>query len=277
MRLRFDDVIFFISGLFLPALLFVSGTYFLIRVGRFVFDPKFFKSLMRREKGISETNTSQGGKKHKRSSFSSLCLALAGTLGVGNISGVAAAITVGGPGAVFWIWVSSIVASVLKYAETVLAVRYRVRDAEGFRGGAHLYIKNGLKAPWLSVIFCTACIVTSLTMGCVTQTKAAADGVLVATGVPSVICGAVFFILVLFLSFGGGEAISAFTLRLIPPLCLLYVILSLAVIFIFRGNIPYVTSVIFSEAFREFPFHINTLYKGPQNPGASNLLYSEPS
>ncbi len=231
-----------LSGLFLPAVLFVSGLYFLFRIGRYVFSPRFIvRSLFDTEK--REKNSA-------RSPFSSLCLALAGTLGVGNISGVAAAITVGGPGAVFWIWVSAIVSAVLKFAETVLAIHFRERDGRGnFFGGAHLYIKKGLNAPAVAVIFCISCIFTSFTMGSITQTKAASDGVFTALNISPVICGIVFFITVLYLSFGGSEKISGFTLRLIPPLCLAYVILSFAVIFIFRDNITYVTSVIFSEAF----------------------------
>ena len=246
-----------ISGAFLPAVLFISGAYFLIKIGGFIFSPCLLRAVFispKRVKHVFRTcalKDKKGSRKKKKDTpFPSLCLALAGTLGVGNISGVAAAITVGGPGAVFWIWVSAIVSSVLKFSETVLAICYRKRSPEGgFSGGAHLYIKNGLKAPRIAALFLVTCIFTSLTMGSITQTRAAADGVLLSLNVPPVICGAVFFVTVLFLSLGGGKRISAFTVRLIPPLCIGYVILSLAVIVIRRGDIPYVTSVIFSEAF----------------------------
>ncbi len=278
-----------LGGLFLPAVLFASGLYFLFRIGRYVFSPRFIirslfdtgeknerdnpgqetkcknngksKSGEKKRSAVLETGeknekikrgvlSQNDKKKDTRSPFSSLCLALAGTLGVGNISGVAAAITVGGPGAVFWIWVSAIVSAVLKFAETVLALCYRERDADGnFCGGAHLYIKKGLNAPAMAVFFCITCILTSFTMGSITQTKAAADGVFTALNISPLACGAVFFVAILYLSIRGSEKISAFTLKLIPPLCLAYVILSLTVIFIFRDNVLYVTSVIFSEAF----------------------------
>lgn len=234
-----------ITGLILPAVLFVSGLYFLLRIGKYVFSPRFIVRALKKPKSTHNNNGEQSS-----SPFSSLCLALAGTLGVGNITGVTAAVIAGGAGAVFWIWVSAAVSAVLKYAETVLAVKYRQRDRDGrLYGGAHLYIKNGLHAPGLSVIFCIACVLTSFTMGSITQAKAASDGVFVGAGIPHTVCGALFLITVLFLSFGGAEKISAFTLRLIPPLCLAYVALSLAVIFIFRNNFLYVTSAIFSEAF----------------------------
>ena len=291
------DVTFTVSGLFLPAVLFVSGVYFLFRIGGTVFSPKFLRRVFsgknietyvgdnecienrltdrqsnescvrdggRKENHEQNTEVRIGNKKKKRKSeklskdrkndtrspFSTLCLALAGTLGVGNISGVTAAIMIGGPGTVFWIWVSAIVASVLKYAETVLAIRHRRRDAEGnLCGGAHLYIKNGLNAPKVATLFCITCVFTSLSMGCVTQTRAAADGVLVSSGISPIICGIAFFAIVLYLSLGGGDRISRLTLRLIPPLCLVYVSLSVAVIFIFRKNLLYVTEVILSDAF----------------------------
>lgn len=237
-----NDAAVIVTGFFLPAVLFVSGMYFLLRIGIYIFHPRVVKRVLKPSVKTQKNGT--------RSPFSSLCLALAGTLGVGNISGVAAAITVGGPGAVFWIWVSAIVSAVLKFAETVLAIRYRKTDRDGKPyGGAQLYIKNGLNAPRVAIIFCLTCIVTSFTMGCITQTKAAADAFFVSTGLSPVICGAVFFIIVLYLSVGGGEKISSFTLKLIPSLCLGYVILSIAVIYVFKENIPYVTSVIFSEAF----------------------------
>lgn len=233
-----------ITGMLLPTVLFVSGLYFLLRIGKYVFSPRFIMRALKNPRGSRNNNEKQS------TPFSSLCLALAGTLGVGNISGVTAAIVAGGPGAVFWIWISAAVAAVLKYAETVLAVRYRKRSSDGsFYGGAHVYIKEGLNAPAVSVIFCIVCIVTSFTMGSITQTRAAADGALFGAGIPPVLCGAAFFLAVIYLSLGGGEKISEFTLKLIPPLCLAYVILSLAVIFIFRDNLLYVTEAIFSEAF----------------------------
>jgi AGCS family alanine or glycine:cation symporter len=101
----------------------------------------------------------------------------------------------GGPGVVFWIWVSAIFASVLKYAETVLAIHYRRRDKNGEPcGGAYYYIKSGLKAPAVATLFCAVCVFTSFTMGCITQTKAAADGVFISSGVSPVVCGTVFFV-----------------------------------------------------------------------------------
>ena len=278
MGLLLKTINMYFTALFLPAILFISGMYFAFRIGRYVFRPVFvMRTLLSKDKSekkkrnVSEkksnniawrkffavhekrknkTKKSYNENKSSVSPFSSLCLALAGTLGVGNISGVTAAIMAGGAGTIFWIWVCAAVSSVLKFAETVLALYFRQKDSSGsFHGGAHMYIKNGLNAPKTAVFFCVMCIITSFTMGSITQTKAAADGVFLSVKIPPVICGAIFFFTVLYLCFGGEKKISSFTLKIVPPLCLAYVILSVAVIFIFRHNIPYIISVIFSEAF----------------------------
>ena len=121
----------FFSGMAVAIILTVGAT------GR------FFRSY---GKGSSRNlyRTEIGSDSKGHSPFGSLCLALAGTLGVGNVSGVASAISVGGAGAVFWMWVSAVFCSALKYAEVVLAIRFRKRTADGgYEGGAHYYLKHG--------------------------------------------------------------------------------------------------------------------------------------
>ena len=98
-----DIIIEYVTGLGLPVLLFVAGIFLFSALGRYIFSPKAFRRLTLRDKT-------------SKSSFSSLCLALAGTLGVGNITGTAAAIAVGGAGTVFWLWVCAVISSVLKYS-----------------------------------------------------------------------------------------------------------------------------------------------------------------
>ncbi len=230
-----------IFGLFLPAVLFVSGVYFILRIGRYTLRPLFAVRTL-----SDKTEVSGKGK----SPLSSLCLALAGTLGVGNITGVAGAIIIGGPGCVFWIWVCAIVSSVLKYAETVLAVHFRETDSDGKpAGGAHSYIKNGLGRPALAAFFCILCVFTSFTTGNMTQVRAAADGLEFACGLPSVATASVFLVAVLFLTCSGKDRISGFTARIIPLLCAGYVAASLAVIIIMRDKLGEITSIIISDAF----------------------------
>ena len=185
----------------------------------------------------------------KRSPFGSLCLALAGTLGVGNISGVAAAISVGGAGAVFWMWVSALLCSALKYAEVFLAVRFRKRNPDGtYEGGAHLYIKNGLGLGTLASVFCLLCVFSSYTVGNITQVNAAAQSLRFSLGLNEYVCGA-FCLLLILIFCRSGSAIYSFTLRLIPFLCLGYIVLSFAVIFKKWEMLGTALGLIFDSAF----------------------------
>ena len=184
----------YVTGLGLPILLCVAGIFLFSALGKYIFSPKAFKKLF-------------SGGKGSKSSFSALCLALAGTLGVGNITGTAAAIAVGGAGAVFWMWICAVISSVLKYSETVLAIAYREKTPDGtHRGGAYHYIKNGLKSPFLAIIFSVICLITSVTMGNMTQVRAATDAI---DFLPDSALGAIFFITVLLITLGGGKRISA--------------------------------------------------------------------
>lgn len=223
-----------ICGMLLPALLFTCGVFFFVRLGRYFFDPRFYI------KGIS------GGEK---GTLSSLWLALGGTLGVGNICGVAAAIYVGGAGCIFWIWICAILSALTKYSETVLAVHYREKTDRYCHGGPHLYIENGLGSKSLSKVFCLLCIFTAFTMGNVTQVKVAADFARTSVGIPTIFCAALFFIAVFILSSGKGKRISAFTSKAVPILCVIYTVLCLAVIIKYRLGIPNLTNRIISEAF----------------------------
>lgn len=249
--IRFFSRITELLGSFTVVFLFISGA--IISLWLILYHMK-----NRRQREISKGNkittaysskASKTDAKNIRSPFGSLCLALAGTLGVGNISGVASAIAVGGAGAVFWMWISALFCSALKYAEVVLAVRYRKRTADGgYTGGAHLYIKDGLGAGGLASVFCIFCVFSSFTIGNVTQVNAAAQGLRFAIGMDEGICG--FICLALILIFcRSGSSIYAFTLRLIPFLCLGYIGLSLAVIFTNIGQVGVAFLNIISSAF----------------------------
>lgn len=221
----------YVTGLGLPILLAVAGIFLFSSLGKYIFSPKAIKKLFSGDK----------------SSFSALCLALAGTLGVGNITGTAAAIAIGGAGAVFWMWVCAIISSVLKYSETVLAIAYREKTPNGnYRGGAYHYIKNGLGSPFLAIIFSSVCLITSLTMGNMTQVRAAADAI---SFLPNPVLGVTFFVTVLLITLGGGKRISAFSVKVVPPLCLVYSLSALAVITMNADRLGEVTALILTEAF----------------------------
>ncbi|MBE6549723.1 MAG: alanine:cation symporter family protein [Ruminococcaceae bacterium] len=237
----------YVLGAAVPFLLIAGGLFFCFKL-RFFFlmhPIKLIKALWGRQTG--------GG----TSSFRALTLALAGTLGVGNIVGVSAAIFMGGFGAVFWMWVSALCAMVLKYAEIVLAMRHRRygKDGKG-HGAAMYYIKEcfssrGMKrlGVFLAGIFALFCILNSITMGSVIQANAvvgALDGVF---SISPAITGAVLASIAFFLVRKGGEGMARFTEKLVPVMTLGYVVLSLAVLVLRADAVGEAFVLIFKDAF----------------------------
>ncbi len=221
-----------ICGGFLPAILFLGGAVFLFRLGKFLLFPKKIR------------------KSSSKASLSSLWLALGGTLGVGNICGVVSAIYIGGAGCVFWMWICTFLSACTKYAETVLAVKYRTVLKDGSTvGGAPYYIKKALKMNKTANVFAIFCILTAFTVGCATQVKTAADIIVISTDIPRWTVGALFFLFLLMLTLGKAKAISAFTSKAVPFLCVGYAILCLLNIFTFREYMLPLTKQIITEAF----------------------------
>ncbi len=234
-------IIEFVSSFFgnvMPCLLLAAGIAFGVKLRFFyIFHPIKTLKLMfaRKGKGISP--------------LSAASMALAGTLGVGNITGVTAAIAVGGAGAVFWMWCSALIAMSVKYAETALAVMYRCKNADGFYGGAPFYIADGLGLRTVGALFAVLCVVNSLTVGNILQVNAAARAAKIAIGVPEAVTGVLAAVLTCAVVAGGAHRISSLTSRLIPAVSLLYIFMCAAVILHHRDLIGAVTSRIFAEAF----------------------------
>ncbi len=193
------------------------------------------------------------------SPFRAVTLALAGTLGVGNIAGVASSIAIGGYGSVFWMWVSALVAMVLKYAEIVLAMTHRRVDREndGYIGGAPYYIRDFLAKKGrvvfgkaLGGIFALLCIVNSVTMGCVIQSNAVSTSFFGVFDIKPWIVGAIVALLCCFVITGNAKWVSGFCEKTVPIMTLGYIFLSIAVIVARWESVPSVFSVIFEDAFR---------------------------
>lgn len=187
----------------------------------------------------------------------SLALALAGTLGVGNIVGVSSAIALGGFGAIFWMWVSALAAMFLKYAEVVLALRHRETLTDGtHRGGAPYYIRACLSARLAprhgtvaAVFFAALCLANALMMGCVIQSNAIASASESAFGVSPLLCGAFLAVLCFALLIRGNRAVTAVTSVLVPVMSAAFLILSLAILYLRRDAIPAAFGAIFKDAF----------------------------
>lgn len=199
------------------------------------------------------------------SPFQAVCTALAATVGTGNIAGVAGAIAIGGPGSIFWMWVAALLGMVVKFAEVVLAVRYREPDAQGgYRGGPMYYIKNGLgpKWAWLGGLFCAFGMVAAFGVGNSTQISTAVASIneaLCFVGLtPSfygnlamgLIAGAIVALVIL----GGAKRIGAVAEYLIPVMSLGYIALSLGALFQNAGAIPGALKAIFAGAFSPAAF-----------------------
>lgn len=172
-----------------------------------------------------------------RSQLGAVALALAGTLGVGNIVGVAGAIAAGGPGAVFWMWISALLAMVLKYGEVLLAVKHRrVRRGRRF-GGAMYYMRDAFDSRGRAVlagvfptVFTVLCIINGFTMGGIIQADSASEAIAQALGVPKYLSAAAISIFALTVLLGGAEKIFSFCLKLVPLAAGVYMLMSFSVI-----------------------------------------------
>jgi AGCS family alanine or glycine:cation symporter len=183
------------------------------------------------------------------SRFQALSTALAASMGTGNIVGVAAAIAVGGAGAVFWMWVSALFGMATAYSENYLGVLYKNKSIDSDKkAGAMLYLEQGLKCRPLAIFYAAAAVLASLGIGNMTQSAAISD-TFTAIGINPILIGAVTAIIVSAVIFGGSRRIAKATEKIIPAISLFYIIGAAVVIIIFARNIPGVFADIFTGAF----------------------------
>jgi AGCS family alanine or glycine:cation symporter len=183
------------------------------------------------------------------SHFAALMTALAATVGIGNIVGVATAITLGGPGAVFWMWLTGLVGMATKYSEAVLAVKYRQEGALGFKGGPMYYLAYGAKLPWLggAFAFFTAC--AAFGIGNMTQSNAVAEVLSSQLSVPTWITGLILLTLTAMVILGGIRSIGKFTSYLVPFMIIIYVSCALIILIMNVDKIGEAFGLIFYHAF----------------------------
>lgn len=188
---------------------------------------------------------------HSMSQFQSFCTALAATLGTGNITGVASALVIGGPGAIFWMWISAILGMMTAYAENVLGILYRYRNREGkWVGGAMVYMERGLHCKWLAVVFAVCCLFASLGMGNMTQANAMASGLKETFSIPTWITGIAAMVIVGMVLLGGVKRIAAVTEKVVPVMSVCYMAGGLFVLIVNAGQIPGTLQLIAKEAFQ---------------------------
>jgi len=233
-----------LNGILVPVMLLLCGLVLSRKIGiRKILRPGSFCRMLADIPEDSRTTP-----------FKAVSTALAGTLGVGNITGVSAAILQGGAGAVFWMWLGAFFSMAVKYGEVALAVRYRRKNRDGtYVGGAMYTIRDGLgkyigrgAALRFGQIFAVLCLVNSLVTGTVVQANAAAD---VCVPFPEWICGGFMALLVLFAAVYGIQRVGDITVKIIPVLTVLYIVLSLGVILPNIRLLPGILAGIFKDAF----------------------------
>ena len=231
-------------------LMLFTGISFTVRTGFFQLRkfPHILKSTV-----FSRDKTNENGV----SPFAAMCQALAATLGTGNIAGVSTALSIGGAGAVFWMWISAFFGMMTGFAENVLGIFYRQKDGEQYRGGAMQYIKNGLSekpktrplAMPLAITYALLCVIAGFGMGNAAQMNSAAEALKASFGLPQIVTGAVLAGLAALIVFGGVKRISAVTSKLVPLMSGFYIIGCVFILISNSENIPKAFEMIIGSAF----------------------------
>ena len=184
------------------------------------------------------------------SSFQAVATAMAGTIGTGSITGLATAICSGGPGAVFWMWISALLGMATKYAEIVLSLKFREKNSQGqYVGGPMYYIKNGLNLKWLAVLFAIFAMFACLGTGNATQSNSIAVALNSTMGIKPWITGIVLTVIAAAVILGGMKRIASVNEKLVPFMAVFYVICALVALIINIEKVPAAFALIFKEAF----------------------------
>lgn len=226
----------------------------LLTVGAVLSVQTRFVQLRRLGASIRQVGRSIRG---ERSSFRAVCTALAGTVGTGNIAGVAGAVSLGGPGAVFWMWVAAFLGMATKYAEVLLAMQYRQRVGEVYRGGPMYYIRQGMGERWhpLAAVFAWFAVLSSLCMGNMVQVHTITTAVQQALPrlrpeMAALGTGLTAALLTGIVAWGGAKRIGTVMENMIPVAAALYLFGATVLLLVFRDRIGMVFSEIFRSAFR---------------------------
>ena len=209
-----------------------------------------FRYLLRGVKMIAQQEEKDQNVQGEISPFQSLMTAIASAVGTGSIVGVATAICTGGLGAVFWMWVSTLIIMVVKYSESLLAVRYRGTDEKGaVCGGPMYYIERGLGWKWLAVLYAIFASIAAIGTGNLVQINSIVGALNHIYGFNPLAIGAVLMVFTGYVLFRGIKRISYVSSVLVPIMALFYVAAGAIVLFVFREHLPSTLSLIFQSAF----------------------------
>ncbi|KGX88171.1 alanine/glycine:cation symporter family protein [Pontibacillus litoralis] len=234
-----------IWGLPLMILLVGTGIYLTIRLG-FLQLRTLPYALKLAFSPSKQDKDSKGDISH----YESLTTALAATIGTGNIVGVASAVLAGGPGAIFWMWITALFGMATKYAEAILAVKYRTTDKNGnIAGGPMYYLERGLKAKWLGVLFALFGALAAFGIGNMVQSNAVTSSVQAAFNIPKVATASILVILIGLVIIGGIKSIGRVTSFFVPIMALFYITAGIIIIILNLDAVGPAFSMIFTDAF----------------------------
>lgn len=232
------------SAFYFPYLLLGVGLFFTIYLGFPQF--RYFAHAWRVVRGKYDKAGLPGDTSH----FQALATALSGTVGTGNIGGVAFAIFLGGPAALFWMWMTAFLGMTTKFVEVTLSHKYRVKTEDGtIAGGPMYYMDRRLNMKWLAVIFAIATVICSFGTGNLPQINNIAQGMNATFGLSPVITGGVLSVLLALVILGGIKRIAAVTSRIVPLMALVYIVGALSVIFYNIENLVPSFLSVFRDAF----------------------------
>lgn len=228
-----------------PLLILLVGTglYLTIRIG--FLQLRLLPYSLKLAFTKKQDKSSEGDISH----FQALMTALAATVGTGNIAGVATAVFMGGPGAVFWMWVTALVGMATKYAEAILAVKYRVEEDGEMSGGPMYYLERGLGQKWLGVLFALFGAVAAFGIGNLVQSNSVAEVVSSAFSIPGWVTGLVLMIFTALVILGGIKSIGKVTAFFVPIMALFYLIAGIIVMIMNFDLVPSAVALIFTDAF----------------------------
>ena len=217
----------------------------------FTIKSKFVQFRMMKEmiSVLGDSTNKQEGREHHISSFQAFMVSLASRIGTGNLAGVATAITIGGPGAVFWMWIVALLGSSSAFIESTLAQLYKVHGKDSFVGGPAYYMKKGLKQPWMGILFAILIIFTFSFAFNSVQSNTICAAFEQAFQVDNRTMGIILTGLSLAIFFGGIQRIAKVSSIIVPVMAAGYIILAIAIIAMNIHHIPYVLITIVTHAF----------------------------
>lgn len=230
----------------LPLIILLVGTGFFLTVRMAFFSFRMLPYALKLV--FKKDDTKQEG---DISHFQALSTALAATVGTGNVVGVATAVVIGGPGAVFWMWMTALVGMATKYSEGILGVKYRQKNSKGeMSGGPMYYLEHGLGQKWLGVLFAFFAVFAAIFgIGNMIQANAASDVANDVFGVPLWITGVVMAILVGIVFLGGVKSIGRTASLLVPIMVVFYLLAGLVIMILHIDQVPAALGLIFTDAF----------------------------